>query len=372
MTYPADNQTREGDRTAVERGAMARVDRVVRRARVNLLWESVWPILAPFVVLTALFVAISWLGVWRIASTPVRYAILAAFVVAAAYFIWRITGFAMPGRAAAFARVEQATGAPHRPATSFADRLPVKPADAATEALWVAHRRRVLAALNNLRAGIPAPRLAVRDPYAVRFLVALLLIVGFVVAGPERVERLAEAWRGGESTAQAIARIDAWVTPPAYTGRAPIFLTGENARPAGTTYSVPVGSVVTIRTGGGPELDVRSVGPVGEVAITPTQVATGRIVPGETPPQERLVTLRDPQNVVVRKGGRDVTEWRFTVIPDALPKIALVGEPKVNQTGSLDLTYALEDDYGVVAAYGKIEPIALPDARPPLPVCMSP
>ena len=89
MTYPADKPMREGDRTAAEQGAMGRVERVVRRARINLLWEAVWPIVAPFVVLGALYVALSWLGLWRITSTPVRYVILAAFGVAALYFLWR-------------------------------------------------------------------------------------------------------------------------------------------------------------------------------------------------------------------------------------------------------------------------------------------
>src|SRR5947208_10017285 len=158
MTYPTD-PLREGERNAAETGAMARVERVVRRARINLLWEVVWPIIAPFVVLAALYVALSWLGLWRITSTPVRYVILAGFAAAILYFLWRVTTFVLPARSAAFARVVQATGAPHRPATSFADRLPSKPTDPATEALWLAHRKRVLAALTNLRAGIPAPRL---------------------------------------------------------------------------------------------------------------------------------------------------------------------------------------------------------------------
>ena len=55
--------------------------------------------------------------------------------------------------------------------------------------------------------------------------------MAFIVAGPERRERLTEAFRGGEPVAATIARIDAWVTPPAYTSRPPIFLTGEAARP---------------------------------------------------------------------------------------------------------------------------------------------
>ncbi|MCA9309824.1 MAG: aldehyde dehydrogenase family protein, partial [Phycisphaerales bacterium] len=84
--------------------------------------------------------------------------------------------------------------------------------DETGKALWDAHRRRTLAALARLRSGIPTPRLAARDPLALRFLVMLLFVVGFVVAGPERIARLGEAFRGGETTAAAIARIDAWVT----------------------------------------------------------------------------------------------------------------------------------------------------------------
>ena len=142
------------------------------------------------------------------------------------------------------------------------------------EALWLAHRRRLLAALGRLRAGVPrAPAGRTRPVRALRFLVLLLFVVGFFVAGSERLDRLGEAFRGGESAAATVARIDAWVTPPAYTGRPPIFLTGDAAKPAGTEYSVPAGSVVTVRTGGTHDLDVVATGAAGEIKIAPSAVA---------------------------------------------------------------------------------------------------
>ena len=217
-----------------EKTIEARIARAVARARAALVWEQVWPLIAPFLALAALFAALSWFGLWRITATPVRVAILALFAVAIAAFAWRVLRFAMPTRAAAFARVEQETGVLHRPATAFSDRLASRSDDPTGQALWAAHRRRTLASLDRLRAGIPSPRLVARDPYALRFLVLLLFVVGFIMAGPERIARIGEAFRGGESTAAAIARIDAWVTPPAYTGRPPIFLTGEAAKPPGT------------------------------------------------------------------------------------------------------------------------------------------
>ncbi|TGU31126.1 DUF4175 family protein, partial [bacterium M00.F.Ca.ET.152.01.1.1] len=45
-------------------------------------------------------------------------------------------------------------------------------------------------------------------------------------------------------------RIDAWVTPPAYTGKAPLFLTAD-ANQAVQTFSVPQGSDISLRVTGG-------------------------------------------------------------------------------------------------------------------------
>jgi uncharacterized protein (TIGR02302 family) len=349
-------QDRYPGRAAAETDARIRIDRAVGRARLNLLWESVWPIVAPFVALAALFAAVSWFGLWRLTSTPVRFVVLAAFAAAAVYFLTRVVRFAIPSRAAAFARVEQATGALHRPATSLTDRLASAPGDPTAEALWMAHRRRMLAALERLRSGTPAPKLAARDPYALRFLAILLAVVGFFVAGPERLDRLGEAFRGGESAAATIARIDAWVTPPAYTGRAPIFLTGEAARPAGTEYSVPAGSIVTVRTGGTHDLDVVARTSGAETAIVPTAAAKAAVTDA-VPPLEHQVTLSTAGAVAVRKAGREVSAWNFVVEADKPPLIAIVDKPKVTASGALHLTYSMEDDYGVIAAFGEIVPV---------------
>jgi uncharacterized protein (TIGR02302 family) len=342
---------------AAEATTRARIERAVLRARLNLTWEAVWPLGAPLLTLAAVFAAVSWLGLWRITSAPVRYVVLAAFAAAFVALVFRAGRFTAPGRAAAFARVEQATGLAHRPATSFADRLASAPDDPAAQALWIAHRRRLLAALDRLRAGVPAPRLAARDPYALRFLVALMFIVGAIVAGPERLERLGEAFRGGETAAATVARIDAWVTPPTYTGRPPIFLTGDTARPRETGYSVPTGSVVTVRIGGARDLAVISAGAAGETAVEAVDAAATRA--GEAaPPVEHRVTLADGGSIVVRKGQRDVVSWRFAVEPDSAPEIALVGEPRATASGALALAYSLKDDYGVVGASADIAPAA--------------
>ncbi len=364
MTDSAANRRPGGD--DLEKTVETRIARTVRRARAALAWEQLWPLIAPFLVLAALFAALSWFGLWRITAAPVRLAILALFVVAIAGFAWRTLRFAWPSRSAAFARVERATGALHRPATAFTDRLASRPDDPTGQALWEAHRRRMLASLAALRAGLPAPRLAAHDPYALRFLVALLFIVGFVMAGPERLARLGEAFQGGESTAAAIARIDAWVTPPAYTGRPPIFLTGEAAKPPGTRYSVPVGSVVTVRTGGTRDLAVMASDGGKTTPVAPTAPREA-VANDADAPLEHQVTLARAASVSVEKSGHQITGWKFTVEPDNPPQIALAGKPRAEPSGALVLDYSLHDDYGVVAARGEIAPLSDPatgDARP--------
>ena len=273
-----------------------------------LVWERLWPLLAPIATLAALFVALSWLGLWRYTGTPLRLAILALFAAALVYCLFRLARFSPPSRAAAFSRVEQATGAEHRPATSFSDRLASAP-DPTADILWAAHRRRLLATLARLRSGTPKPRLDRYDPFAFRFLVALLFVVGIVVAGPEIRSRIGEAFVGGESTAATVARIDAWVTPPDYTGRPPIFLTGDAAKPPGTEYSVPAGSVVTVRTGGVHDLKVVAERDGGTETITPepAKATEASLAADAAPPLEHQVTLTAAASVAVRKGGRDIS-----------------------------------------------------------------
>ena len=347
-----------GDPRLTEASTRARIERAIRRARLVLIWESVWPIASAIMVVAAAFAIVSWFGLWRVVADPVRIAILVGFAVAAAYLVFQAFRLHRPARAAALARVEAATGALHRPASAFTDRLAVGGSDPASEALWMAHRTRLLASLENLKAGMPSPGLARRDPMAFRFLAVLVLIVAFIYAGPERAEKLREAFRGGEPRVATIARIDAWVTPPAYTGRAPIFLTGEAAKPSGTLFQVPVGSVVTVRTGGARDLDVVSIEGGRETAAPPVE-GSEKTAPAKAgdEPLERQVKLATPVEVVIRKGDRAVMSWQFAVEPDHAPKISFAKPPAPTASGALSLSYALSDDYGVVSANAEMVPL---------------
>src|SRR5262249_45355302 len=152
--------------------------------------------------------------------------------------------FRWPTRNEALARLDRGTGIRHRPATALTDTLASQDPVALT--LWRVQRERTLASIKSIKAGLPSPRLALHDPWALRALVIVLLLAAAIAAGEDRRARLAAAfdWQGVIATSNV--RLDAWVAPPAYTSRPPIILSGPvNGSPAQTpdhALQVPAGS----------------------------------------------------------------------------------------------------------------------------------
>src|SRR5208283_4960009 len=126
-----------------------------------------------------------------------------------------------------------------------------------------AHVERALLSARKLKAGWPQPKLSLRDPKAFRALTLILVIASFFAASGERVKRIAAAFDWQGVVAPANFRIDAWVTPPIYTGRPPVMLPGlrpgETVQAAGPV-AVPVGSQLVVRATGNVHFDVAHKG----------------------------------------------------------------------------------------------------------------
>ena len=180
----------------------------------------------------------------------------------------------------------------------------------------------------------------------------MLVVATFFAAGGERIKRIAAAfdWQGVVTPANF--RIDAWVTPPAYTGRPPLILPGlrpgeqAQARASGPV-TVPAGSTLVVRATGQSGLDVAVNGGIAEAKPEAKPQA-----PKGT--EERHFTITAAGTATVKGGGDDVT-WTFNAIPDRAPTIALAKEPEAQLRGSLLLNYKIEDDYGVVDAQATFE-----------------
>ena len=90
-----------------------------------------------------------------------------------------------------------------------------------------------------------------RDPWALRAVVALLFVVAFAFSFGPLGGSVADAFRPQSAIDAIPPRIDAWVTPPAYTGKAPIFLTVRRQPGDTPVFTVPEGSDVSLRVTGG-------------------------------------------------------------------------------------------------------------------------
>ncbi len=199
--------------------------------------------------------------------------------------------------------------------------------------------------------------------FGVAFIVSFLPLVRLVV--PTRIEALrrlernanikhrpASSYEDQLGTTAALLRLDAWVTPPIYTGLAPIILAdGSETVGAGSetfrALSVPERSQLIIRThvpdGDDVTLTIRKGSTADPKTIEPkTGGATGLV--------EFNVGVMEPLTADVRIGGQTVAQWQFELIEDTPPTIALTTDPKTMPRGALRLLYGALDDYGVASA----------------------
>jgi len=320
--------------------------RALRRARGSLLWERLWPALAAVATVAGLFLAFSWAGLWLVLPPLARAIGLFLFLIAIAASALPLFILRLPTVYDGLRRLDRSTGETHRPATAVADRIAANSQDPVAQALWQAHVERALLSARKFKAGWPAPRLSLRDPMAFRALVVILVVASFFAAGGERVKRLAAAFDWHGVVAPANFRIDAWVTPPVYTGRPPVMLAGlrpgENAQVT-PSVAVPAGSQLVIRATGKVRFDV-----VRQGGIEDAPAEARAPLPAGT--EERRLLIKGNGSAAVHGVlGNDLV-WNFTAIPDRAPNIELIKDPERQARGALRLDYRMDDDYGVVEA----------------------
>jgi uncharacterized protein (TIGR02302 family) len=368
----------DGAMTKPGRHSDAVLARALDRARLAILWERLWPALAAPATAVGLFLSVSWLGVWQWLPPSGRAIGLCLFFVLAVAASLPLARLRLPTREDGLRRLDRKSGRPHRPATTIADEIAVSTTDPHSLAIWRAHIERALRSAKELKAGLPTPRLAQRDPFALRGLVLVLVIATFMAAGGERLRRITAAFDWQGVIAPTNYRIDAWVNPPTYTGKPPVILAGLRpgeaapgvSNPAAPALAVPAGSTLVIRATGDVHLDVVVSGGLvdpndtasdsksadsksADAKSTDAKSADAKPAVRSTAPkgtEERRFTIKDAGSATVRGVGAHDATWQFTAIPDLPPTIALTKDPEVEGRGNLKLSYKVEDDYGVVDA----------------------
>ncbi|MCV0368242.1 MAG: TIGR02302 family protein [Filomicrobium sp.] len=338
------------------------LERKIRRSRWALFFERLWPRLWMIAAVVAVFIIASLLGLWPLLGSTAHLIVLALSAVALVAAIGWAVRTPWPTRDAAIRRLDLESTVPHRPATSYEDTLTAGETNATTLAIWQAHRKRLANALEKLRVAPPHPDTPRQDPWALRILLLFGVVAATALVGSEFSDRLQSAFRFRSEASVLQARVDAWITPPAYTSKPPIMLADGGKSPQQQAdanrpglLEIPDNSQLIVRASGvdlgAISLEIQSEDEQPILVKADNVEAPGRTIANVV---ELRHELTQPARVRLLIDGSETAAWTFAVIADQPPEIALTEEPKATPRGSMKLAYKISDDYGVASARAKV------------------
>ncbi len=314
-----------------------------------LSFERIWVCLLPFFLVLSLFCSLSWFGIFGILGYWLHLLLLGLILFFAVGSLFFLIHFRFPTTREINQRLEQENSLKNQPLSVQTDHVCFENSEDISVIIWREHQRRMAKQLCHLKTGFIYPNSVVHDPLALRTLCILLCVCAFSFSFGSLGGRLADAFDFRPIVDETTMRIDAWITPPAYTGVAPIYLTKDEKK----QLAVPEGSDVVVRVvnGAGITVKAKSEDDGREVLFSKKNekgTLNDSIVHFETHLKHSIglfVSSRHKQQ-----------QWHLQVIKDQPPTIRWLEKPGRILTGSLELQYELDDDYSVTKAFVEIEP----------------
>lgn len=216
------------------------------------LWLEALLVWCGPVFILALFLAN--LSVWGAlpALPPVMQLIITLLFWLGAIILW-VMGFhyvRWPNLMRVKSRLEQAGQLPHQPLQTLSDQ-PMRD-DPVANVLWQHHQFSAAHDLFRLRWPKLRAEYALRDPFALRWLLLLLVALGALLHTDLTLARLRTAFFPVDQNAWAQLGPSPWyisITPPEYTGLSPIYLSPELPLPR--LLSIPADSKLSMHVSGG-------------------------------------------------------------------------------------------------------------------------
>ncbi len=289
------------------------------------LWRALWPLLT--IVLAVL--GMLMLGVQDYLNLEAIWgvAVVASVAIFGSLF-YAFRRFRLPSRDEALVRLDATL--PGRPIQALLDDQAIGQTDEASAAVWRAHQARMAQRASTAQA-VPADlRVAKYDPYALRFMAALVFGVALFFGSLASVGSMRN--EANAETGLATGPVwEGWAESPRYTGRPTIYLNDIEG-----TLELPVGSLITLRL----------YGEVGALTVAETVSGrTGELPPASAPEQDFTVAQAGTLSID-GPGGRS---WDVVLIPDAPPSISMHQMPNSGPMGETTLPFSAQDDYGVEA-----------------------
>ena len=289
--------------------------------------RAFWPLWS----LIAAFSAVLMLGLHEILSFEILWSVIVlALLALVAVLVHGIRRFRWPRRAEAVSRMDAAL--PGHPLAALADTQAIGSDDPASAALWQAHQKRMAQRAATAKAVEPDLKLSRRDPFGLRYVALLGLVVALLFGSIWRVGTVGQT---GPGTGVALASGPAWegwVEPPTYTGLPSLYLNDIDTR-----ITAPEGSRISIRL----------YGELGALSVSETVSQRTDDIGAATDPSQSFDVLQDGELTIDGPGGNT---WKVSAVRDVAPRIELMPEgARTTFDGQMSQPFRASDDYGVVS-----------------------
>ncbi len=309
-------------------GVESRIARTKRRLRNLALWEAYWPLVA----VLAVFLTAAMLGLFgRVSDQVAAFGALLFFAGVGVTLVRGLRRYRGPSEDDAIQALDAQSDL--RPLVSLQDR-PARP-DKDGVALWRAHETRLTDEARRLSVPGFWKNWRESDPVFLRFVLPLALLGAVLVGGTQSGSRIMSALSPdyGSLMGAEHVRIEAWITPPDYTGRAPVLF-----KPDQQDARVPAGSVMTLRVEAPSRPKLRSE--------TETRRTTTRFEATPDGAYEISTEILGDTELSVRWWG-ERRAFTLYASPDDPPAVQYVELPKLGENDQTEFEWEASDDYGI-------------------------
>lgn len=255
-----------------------------------------------------------------------------AMVLTLLGWLWALVhgfrSFARPSRTEALIRLDARL--PGQPIAALFDTQAIGADDAASRAVWAAHRARMAARAAAAKPVEPNLQLASRDPYALRYVALTALVLAVLFGSIWRVASVQAIAPGGGVAVATGPTWEGWAQPPAYTGKPALYLNDQTA----DALSLPVGT----------RLQIRLYGEPGALILSETVSGSTNAPPASQASHDFKVA----QSGKVAIEGAGGQEWKIIATPDAPPTVNPATDIGREADGRFKQKFTAKDDYGVV------------------------
>ncbi len=316
--------------------------RLIGWTKAVVYWERLWPRLWPLMILLSLFIIAIQFNILPALPASLHLLLLGCTLIGTTGFLVKaFHELEWPSEQHALIRLERENKLSHQPLQALRDEPVKSNTNHFSEAVWLLHQDRMAKVLAQTKRPWPRSTIYRKDPYSLRAVLILLLVLGSIESRHDFKDRFLNAFQPSvqNETISTGWRAQIWITPPAHTQLTTQYIDQKNN---GTHEQHPLifpqHSRLQVR------LEGQSGGDKVLFSIGPFEDPMENLGKGAY----SLETEVDQGDVLRIKQGKHILfQWPIALNADIPPEIHVKGPPTRSFRGQLHLPFEATDDYGL-------------------------